>query len=424
MATVGSFYPIAFIIPYLLIGWRLLQKQAATAADQKASTYFSLFIGKRGNGRSQKLDWIVAVELPPELGQEHAKYLVTKTMLKGNGQQVTKSKADLEDLKFHLCHVGWVNHKPDISTVVTGDELTSSENSCKELAINLAIRMSSSRVYTYIKSMALLRLNVMVLYAVMIFIGQLYEYYIRSIDTVLPLPWSILMMLNMIIAIELCLLQLGNLQDEDYTEDVKSLRDVLQTCHERLLTAYEIIISYFNKPVHVQVKVDLAKKPEQTGTQVVETVVDRIERSSIFDNDFGYIRRICWVETKDGTEVEKTFRPDYHGGLWQVDEAVFHKTQDTSSYPTLLKKYDQIKSAFDIDWLYVKWVDLRMPLHSGLAAWLYMFTREEKIPLNIQEQADHWKRNYRPEAEVTADDFVKKTVDLEKMKSGMYIKLQ
>ncbi|XP_065920908.1 uncharacterized protein [Dysidea avara] len=230
------------------------------------------------------------------------------------------------------------------------------------------------------------------------------------------------MMLNMIIAIELCLLQLGNLQDEDYTEDVKSLRDVLQTCHERLLTAYEIIISYFNKPMHVQVKVDLAKKPEQTGTQVIETVVDRIGRSSIFGNDFGYIRRICWVETKDGTD-EKTFRPGYHGGLWQVDEAVFHKTQDTSSYPILLKKYDQIKSAFDIDWLYVKWVDLRMPLHSGLAAWLYMFTREEKIPLNIQEQADHWKRNYRPKAEVTADDFVKKTVDLEKMKSDVAVNI-
>ena len=421
VATFGSFYPIAFIIPYLLIGWRLLQRPVVTAAEQKSTIYFPLFIGKRrGYGSSQELDWIVAVELPPKKGQEHANYLVTKAtskVISGDCQQVTKSKADLEDMKFELNHVGWINHMLDMSSVIQHG-LAGSEHSCKELAINLAIRISSSKAYTYIKSMAFLRLNTMVYYAVMIFIGQMYEHYIYSIDSVLPLPWAILMMLNIIITLEICLLQLGNFQCEDYVEDMESMRDMLQTCYEQLLTAYEMINSYFNKPVHVQVKVDLAKKPEQTGTQVVETVVDRIGHSSIFGNDFGYIRRICWVETKDGTDIEKTFRPGYHGGLWQVDEAVFCKTKDTSSHPILLEKYDLIKSAFNINWLHVKWIDLRMPLHCGLAAWLYMFTREEKIPLNIQEQANHWKRNYRPEAKVTAEEFVKNAVDLEKMKSG------
>jgi len=434
VGTVGSFYPITFTIPYLLIGWKLLQRKVVTAAEQKASTYFPVFIGKRHSSNSRELDWIIAVEIPPTTdnrhpiihapmqpqGQEHARYLVTKgtsKIISGDCKQAVASKADLEDMKFELDHVGWVDHEPNMSTVIKGG-LSGSEHSCKELAINFAIQISCARAYTYIKSMALLRLNVMVYYAVMIFVGQMYEHYIYSIDSVLPLPWSILMMFNTIIAIEICLLQLGNLKDEDYTEDMKSMKDVLQTCYEQLLTAYEMISSYFSKPVHVQVKVDLAKKAEQTGTQVVETVVDRIGRSSIFDNDFGYIRRICWVETKDGADIEKTYRPGYHGGLWQVDEAAFNKTKDTFSYPILLEKYDQIKSYFGIDWLCVKWVDLRMPLHCGLAAWLYMFTREEKIPLNIQEQADHWKRNYRPEAEVTADDFVKNTVDLEKMLSG------
>jgi len=437
VGTVGSFYPIAFIIPYLLIGWRLLQRKVTTAAEQNAATYSPFFIGKRhtGSGSSHGLDWIIAVEtkveIPPTTGQrkrsshstvqqEHTSYLVTKAtskVISGDCKQVIISRADMEDMKFDLDHVGWVNCKPDMSTVIQGG-LAGSEHSCKELAINFAIQISCSRAYTYIKSMSLLRLNVMVYYAVMIFLGQMYEHYIYSIDSTLPLPWSILMMLNTIIAIEICLLQLGDLKDEDYTEELKGMRDMLQTCYEHLLTAYEIISSYFNKPVHVKVNVDLAKKPEQTGTQVVETVVDRIGRSSIFDNDFGYIRRICWVETKDGADIEKTYRPGYHGGLWQVDEAAFHKTQDTSAYPILHEKYDQIKSYFGIDWMCVKWVDLRMPLHCGLAAWLYMFTREEKIPLNIQEQADHWKRNYRPEAEVTADDFVKNTVDLEKLLSG------
>ena len=43
--------------------------------------------------------------------------------------------------------------------------------------------------------------------------------------------------------------------------------------------------------------VDLTREPEVRGSLVVETVVDRIERSAIFENDFGYMRRIAWAET-------------------------------------------------------------------------------------------------------------------------------
>ena len=59
----------------------------------------------------------------------------------------------------------------------------------------------------------------------------------------------------------------------------------------------EVISSYFSTPVQVKarvkVPVDLTKTREETGTEVVETVVDRIGRSGIFGPDFGYIRRVC-----------------------------------------------------------------------------------------------------------------------------------
>ena len=72
--------------------------------------------------------------------------------------------------------------------------------------------------------------------------------------------------------------------------------------------------------------------------------MDRIERSAIFGNDFGYIRRIAWAETRDGLNRTFTFiyiiRPDYHGGLWQVDEVVFQE---------IVEKYEQILAEFDIE---------------------------------------------------------------------------
>ena len=39
-------------------------------------------------------------------------------------------------------------------------------------------------------------------------------------------------------------------------------------------------------------------------------------------------------------------------------------------------------------------LDLRAPLYCGLAAWLYMCTRKDSIPLNIEEQVEFHKKNY------------------------------
>lgn len=157
------------------------------------------------------------------------------------------------------------------------------------------------------------------------------------------------------------------------------------------------------------------------GSLAVETVMDRIERSAIFENDFGYIRRIAWVETRDGLNRAFTFRPGYHGGLWQVDEVVFQETKNTAAYPLLIEKYQQIRVEFDIEWPTMEWEELRKPLHCGLAVWLYMFTRSESIPLNIHDQADHWKRNYNRlhHVDFTVEEFVLRVNQLETMTAGI-----
>ena len=169
--------------------------------------------------------------------------------------------------------------------------------------------------------------------------------------------------------------------------------------------------------------IDRTIEPEVRGSEVVETVVSRIERSAIFENDYGYIRRIAWVETRDGLSRTATFRNGYHGGLWQVDEVVFQETIDTVTYPQLLEKYQQIQVEFAIDWSTTRWEDLRKPLYSGLAVYLYMVTIigiNESIPLNIHDQADHWKRNYRLHVEVTVEEFVTLVGELETMTVGTF----
>ena len=234
-------------------------------------------------------------------------------------------------------------------------------------------------------------------------------------------------MLNFIVTVEIWWLQLGTEEGEMHFDKIKEwlIKDYIgwikATCHRLtnwVKPYYQSLLETYNsenKPVvHEQCTVDLAQKCKMHGSKVVEAVIDRIARSEIFENNFGYIRRISWVETKDGLE-KLTFRPNYHGGLWQMDEKVFKQTKDINTYPALTKKFARIQSEFQINWVSVQWNDLRKPLHCGLAVHLYMFTRAERIPLNIKDQAEHWKRNYnRKHKQVVT--FVDEVVKIESMK--------
>jgi len=61
--------------------------------------------------------------------------------------------------------------------------------------------------------------------------------------------------------------------------------------------------------------VDLTVRENATGSAVVDAVVDLITQSCLFDNDRLMLRRIAYVETKDGAS-NRTFTQG--GGIWQV----------------------------------------------------------------------------------------------------------
>lgn len=141
--------------------------------------------------------------------------------------------------------------------------------------------------------------------------------------------------------------------------------------------------------------------PKERGKEVVEAVVDRIRKAKIFAEDFSFLRRIAYVESKDGMDPA-TYRDGYCGGIWQVDKIAFEETQKPESHPGLTAKYDAIKAAFkidgkDLDWLKVVWDDLKKPLYAGLAARLYLSIVEEKIPEDLDKQAEYWKKYYNTE---------------------------
>ena len=92
-----------------------------------------------------------------------------------------------------------------------------------------------------------------------------------------------------------------------------------------------------------------------------------IAQNDVFGPDHGFLRRIAYVESKDGEE-SGTYRSGYDGGIWQVDKIGFDDTQNSSSHATLHSKWDKIQAHLSIDWSTATWTDCRKPLYSALAA--------------------------------------------------------
>lgn len=136
---------------------------------------------------------------------------------------------------------------------------------------------------------------------------------------------------------------------------------------------------------------DHTLEAEASGASVTIAVVNKIE--DVFGSDKQFLRRVAYVESKDGTSPG-TYQSGYHGGIWQVDKIGFEDTQDVASHPRLTAKYEVINKAFGINWSGVEWTDLRKPLYSGIAARLFLLNIPSAIPSDIAGQAAYWKRHY------------------------------
>ena len=143
---------------------------------------------------------------------------------------------------------------------------------------------------------------------------------------------------------------------------------------------------------------DLTIQEGTNGSAVVSACLSRLRDSEIFPSDNEMLRRIAYVETGDGNSPD-TYRANYHGGIWALDEYLFDETQDVASHESSLTSlYQEIQTKFSIDWSTVEWYDLRKPLYSALAARIYLSNVSTPIPISslIQSQATYWVTYYNP----------------------------
>ena len=144
-----------------------------------------------------------------------------------------------------------------------------------------------------------------------------------------------------------------------------------------------------------------------SGTAVVLLSVTYIRQATIFPDDNQLLRRIAYVETRDGISSV-----DNEGGIWAVSEAAFESTKNTSNV-LLALKHELILQQFSIAWQSVQLSDLRRPLYSALAARLALFTAPRAIPndTDVTGQAEFWRDNYNTDGSV--GEFIRAIMELQ-----------
>ena len=135
--------------------------------------------------------------------------------------------------------------------------------------------------------------------------------------------------------------------------------------------------------------IDLTLQPKEGGHDVVSKVMAKIDASGIFKQDNSFLHRIAWSMTADG-KAPDTYKKNYYGGIWQIDEANYELTKNTTQFTGLVDLHEKIKLQFGIVWADTEWQDLLFPMYSGLAARLYVWTFPGDIPATLTDQADYF----------------------------------
>ena len=421
-------YILSVLVCFLLMGFCAgCSDKVQLNVDSNVGMNYPLYIGERTssllvkNARAgpkviacvsdleKKAEWILAARIPEENGlskdndpQDNASgrsrrfdsnrynYLVMQAVSRemNRGQNFPLQIPDRDiNQDYRMNHVGWYKHEPDAQVIIRNGHKIPGYPS-NESAINAALKVCNFTVYTYFKC-------------------------------VLAYPSTAIVNFNAIS----CMLQRFAF--------VKSILKLYHCCVALIKCVFHnlfiifVIAAIITATIYVENpynETNETKVPGAAGPKVVETVVTTIESAKIFSENHnmpGYVRRIAWVESKDGLD-NATYRDSYHGGIWQVDKTLFLITQNTS-IPILINKHKLVKMQFDTDWMTLQWEDLRIPLWSGLAVCLYMCAIDEEIPSSIGKQAEHWDKNYNskkehPKPNIT--EFEVKVKDYEANTSG------
>ncbi|XP_005107396.1 uncharacterized protein LOC101857673 [Aplysia californica] len=179
----------------------------------------------------------------------------------------------------------------------------------------------------------------------------------------------------------------------------------MTSLHHLLYTAFFPLL-LFSSSVSPQATNDLTRVPEAEGALVVSASLALIQGSCVFSHDFLFLRRLAYVASSDGTSPN-TYRPGYHGGIWQISEENFTQTHHVATVD-----YDNMLKALQVNWTQAEWSDLRKPLYSGIAAMLTL-ERFGPIPRDATEQAEFYEQHLGGQAKVFTDAVSKLSTECE-----------
>ena len=149
------------------------------------------------------------------------------------------------------------------------------------------------------------------------------------------------------------------------------------------------------------------------GPEVVNEVLYRLECCGMFEDDHSFMRRLAYVETKDGTAEEETT------GIWHISEGLLTKINNSiGEYNELTKN---ISERFNISIIQAvsNRQNLRHPLVSAVVARFYLHyvtvKSSQQIPPaeDVTGQAMFWGMHFRMSTEsAITDHFTSRVLEL------------
>ena len=174
ISVLGVWLPVLYLVPYMFIVWRVfVGKNAAT--DQL------LYIGQliTADDVSDISDttthWVVVVHNKADeaFSYTHA----VGRVISGEGIKIPfkRMSQDKRD-KYRLIEVGFVTRVGRALKMkdIVDNEVMQSGYSCQEYAIDVAFQISSSRTYTLVKTMMMLRVRTVIFYSLVLLWAILY----------------------------------------------------------------------------------------------------------------------------------------------------------------------------------------------------------------------------------------------------------
>lgn len=164
IALIGLYWPPIYYVPYGLVLWRVF-------VGANVTTESKIFIGQLTQGAVESQDvsnasthWVVAIQRERDYLYTHA----VGGVISGQGIKKPFKQIDTAQLKasYTLTQVGYVTRKNTEQKMVEVVDLEpmKSGNSCQEFAVDIAFQLSSSRTFTFMKTMAMLRVRTVVFY--------------------------------------------------------------------------------------------------------------------------------------------------------------------------------------------------------------------------------------------------------------------